>query len=494
MSLLKTTPQSKLESLTREQLIEYAKVLELNLDVVVAKNREYIKRLGYAEIQRLNIDDQLITLRHKMFGPSTERGESRRIASDAEKKKSARGQRVQLPSKKSPELIVVAQSIDFPEDHLPSCKCCKSPLSKMNQYEESEFVTVVQKTYHIVKQQREKYRCRKCHSEIKTAPAPKRLVSGGQYSTEFAVEVAVQKYAYHMPIERQVEQMKIAGLNVEHQTLIEQTHHLATCFGGIYEQIRDEVRQSRVLHADETTWRMLEGDEKNSWWLWGFFNQHHAYYEAHDTRKGEVASGVLGHDKNRYLIVDGYTGYFRPSFEAGVRIANCWAHVRRKFFDIKDQYDVETILDYINELFSIEQEAKELEDRRRLRKTKSVEVIEKIRGWMLTQAALPRSGLGRALEYLRKYWSGLMVFLEDPEVPIDNNHAERLLRGPVLGRKNFYGNHSPRGAATSAVLYTIIESCKLNHLDPNKYLMDTAKALLNGERAFTPHAYKVNVG
>lgn len=470
--------------------------MEASLKAVVAENVDLKRELGYKESEKLNIEDQLVILKNEFFGVSSEKtNSSRAIGSSESVEMNSPKKKIILPSKKNPDLFVVTQTYDFQEGESPCCSECTTSLQKMNQYEEAEYVTIIQRSYHIIRQRREKYRCTKCHSNIVTTPAPKRLVQGGQYSTEFAVDAAVQKYAYHMPIERQVEQAREHGLNVDHQTVIEQTHHLAQCLEGIYSKIKDDVCASRILYADETSWRMLEGDEKHKWWVWGFFNRHHAYYEPHDTRSGEVASAILQHSKASYLMVDGYTGYHGPSKKNDVTIANCWAHARRKFFDIQDMYDVKPILHLINSLFSIDKKASSLADLQTLRKAESSKVISEIQQWISEQTYLPRSGLGRAIEYLNKYWIGLTVFLKDAEVPLDNNHSERLLRGPVLGRKNFYGNHSPRGARTTAILYSIIESCKLNDVNPYSYILETVNNILNEKLALTPHEYaQVNVG
>ena len=120
---------------------------------------------------------------------------------------------------------------------------------------------------------------------------------------------------------------------------------------------------------------------------------------------------------------------------------------------------------------------------------KSKDKIDQIRDWLYDHHALPKSALGKAIAYTEKLWTGLTVFLEDAHVPLDNNLSERSLRGPVLGRKNYYGNHSLRGAQTSSMLYSICESCKLNNISPYTYMQYAVKMLLGGFRAFTPAKY-----
>jgi transposase len=161
------------------------------------------------------------------------------------------------------------------------------------------------------------------------------------------------------------------------------------------------------------------------------------------------------------------------------------------------------VLDLIGELFLIERElpvweaiddaqmrAQQLAHIREVRDQKSRPIMEKIRTWANAQRALPESKLGDALTYLKNQWEGLTLFLDEPRAPLSNNRAERELRGVVVGRKNHYGSKSKRGTEVAALFYTMIESAKLNGLDPKAYLRAAAEAALTGKPPLLPHQFK----
>jgi hypothetical protein len=186
-------------------------------------------------------------------------------------------------------------------------------------------------------------------------------------------------------------------------------------------------------------------------------------------------------------------------------IAGCWSHARSKFIKA-EKYEPEAceeIIDLIGKLFDVERQvpfvpaegdalAKQLGLRAELRERVSKPIVDEIYEWVATQEGkfLPRSTMGKAVSYLVNQKQPLIVHLTDPRVPIHNNLMERGLRGPVLGRKNFYGTKSQRGAEAAAVLYSIIESCKLVGTDPKKYLRYVTDRLLNGDaKVPLPHEY-----
>jgi len=179
-------------------------------------------------------------------------------------------------------------------------------------------------------------------------------------------------------------------------------------------------------------------------------------------------------------VVDGYKVYpIVAEMEGNIQIAHCWAHADRKFKDAKDPpRQVAQVRGLIAELYKIEREvegpfpgdAAAQKLRQQLRSEKSAPLIETLRETAFSFGGLRRSAFGKALKYLLAHWQGLTLFLKDPRINLDNNAAERVLRGPVVGRKNFYGNRSQRGAKTAAILYSLVETAKLNDRDPAEYL------------------------
>ena len=193
-------------------------------------------------------------------------------------------------------------------------------------------------------------------------------------------------------------------------------------------------------------------------------------------------------------LVDGYVAYESLANREGIDIvlANCWAHVRRKFVEAEQNYPgpCGEALDMIGELFAIERElpklvrltdeekAQALEVRAKVRSERSAPLVEKLRAWAVEQRGLPKGGLRKAIEYMLKLWRGLTTFLKDPRVEIHNNGTERALRGMVIGRKNHYGSRSVRGTEVAALLYTLVESAKLSGVNPEAYLIAAIKCAM----------------
>ena len=478
---------------------ELAKLQATALENLEKRYQRLLSEISRPEQENLSLKDELLIIRHRYFGKSSEK----RPSDEDVKKKSATARKAGnsndpkslLPSMRYPELPLIERRIEWEEGKEKCCTLCQSKLSKMgNQSENSEFITVIQKTYQIFRQERQKYRCTKCHGDVQTASALPRVVQGGAFSDEIAIDVAVSKYADHIPIERYVAQAERLGLSGVHpQTLIDQTHRLADFLEPVYLNLKTSIQESDYLHADETPWKMLEGDEKQNWQLWGFFDQRNAYYEARDTRGSEVSTEFLKNCKASHLVSDAYSGYGKSASKSGILNSFCNAHARRKFIEAEINYpEAKAAIELYAELYSIERDIKGLPppEKLKIRTERSIPVLDKLKNYLIHLNPLPKSSLGTARDYTLKHWDELTEFSRYGHLPIDNNLAERGLRGPVLGRKNYYGNHSKRGARTSQILYSIIESCKLCGVEPYAYLKSVVKNIHSEITPLTPAEYK----
>jgi transposase len=197
------------------------------------------------------------------------------------------------------------------------------------------------------------------------------------------------------------------------------------------------------------------------------------------------------------VVADGYAVYESLAKQSGAFVvAHCWSHARRAFLDVEENFpQVGEVLGLIGELYAIERlcttgpPGDEL--RRRLRNEKSRDIVRRIQQWAIEQRALPQSGLGKAIAYLGAMWNGLVRFLDDPGIPLDNNATERAMRGPVVGRKNHYGSRSRRGTEVAALFYSLLESAKLCGIDPKAYLRTAVIAALEGKDVPLPHEMAV---
>jgi transposase len=198
---------------------------------------------------------------------------------------------------------------------------------------------------------------------------------------------------------------------------------------------------------------------------------------------------VLG-DYAGTILCDGYSAYESLKKRSGrFELAHCWAHVRRKFVEAEPfaPEPCKQVLDLIGELYAVERGCEGDEDRAHARAEVSRGIIKRIHAWALAQRALPQSPLGKAIRYMGDLWPGLVRFIDEPRLALDNNATERALRGVVLGRKNHYGSRSERGTEVAALFYSLIESAKLAGVEPDAYLRNVARCAVRMEELPLPH-------
>jgi transposase len=238
---------------------------------------------------------------------------------------------------------------------------------------------------------------------------------------------------------------------------------------------------------------MRRGSSKR-WWVWSVVREDAVSYRLLPSRSTDAAREVLG-DYEGVVVCDGYKAYdvlSRESSDSRLRLAHCWAHVRWRFLEAEPSYsEVGEVLERIGQLYAIDAEARRasLEERlavlAALRAKESKPGIDKIRTWLMTQRALPRSALGRAMGYTSGLWPGLVRFLGDPKIPLDTNGVERALRGLAIGRRNHYGSRSERDIRVAALFYSLIESAKLAGVKPRAYLSQAARRAIRNPRTAT---------
>jgi len=344
-------------------------------------------------------------------------------------------------------------------------------------YQESSEIAVTERIYKKVTHRQAKYRLKDEFNNtdkevIITAPGPAKLKPGCKYSIDFAIATVTDKYQYHLPLERQRRKMEESGLNVSVKTLYRLCETVAEHGSVVLAKIRREILDEFcAAHLDESPWRLFD-DEKTGY-MWVMSNRMGCYFQFEPTRSGRVPQEMLrGHEGS--VVVDAYSGYNPIRKNSKIRVGHCWSHVRREFIERLDDYpsQCEEAIALIDELFAIEAQAKDFDGLRRLRKTRSRQIVDTFRNWCFE--TLPKflddEGISEAIKYTLNHWKELTLFLKDVSVPISNNEAERTIRHPVLGRKNFNGSKTINGADTAATLYTIIETCKRVSVHPADYL------------------------
>jgi transposase len=474
------------------------KMKELAAELALAKGDSTYQQMRLAALER-----QLAKLTKQVFGPSSEQRTTDADPApdddngkDKGKKKKKRGH----GPKEQPKLPVV-EVVHGLDDVDQMCPNCGGGLHEMEgQYEESDEIDVLPLRFVVKRHKRKKYACR-CGSCIETALGQDKLCAGGRYSVSFAIYVAISKYCDHLPLERQVRMMAREGLVVTSQTLWDQIEQLAWLVESVMPRLHAHVLSHSVVGADETTWELFgkKPGQGKSWYVWVLRVDTAVYYAIREGRSFKTAEALLKTFAGT-LMCDGYVAYASLSGAyPQVVLAHCWAHVRREFVEIEKSFPKQCggVLDHIRALYLTERECEEKgpegdDDRRKLRHEKSRPIVDQIVEWFYRTLpkCLPESGLHKAIGYMVHMWPGLVLFLDDPRIPLDNNGTERAARGPVVGKKNHYGSHSLRGTEVAATFYSLVESAKLNGLEPRFYLRVAAREGLRHETVPLPHEVK----
>lgn len=497
--LFEPIPVERLQLQSKEDLITFIK-LQQKVNDDLQKRVERLSALNAElEEQVLLIADQYVVYKNKFYGKSSECEPVEEKEALEDKTKTSKKVKVQLPSKRYPNAPLIERDIELQE--LPQCDCCGSKMKDTGMTEDSEYLTVIPQQYLIIRQKRHKYSCGECQGSLKTAPAPNRIVPGSSYSDEMIVDVAMSKYCDLIPVERYANMAAREGFSdLPPQSLIESTHKLADFVEPACDEVKKEILESKVLHADETPHRMLEGSDKSHWYLWGFSNSKASYFDIRDTRSGDVASDLLRYSKCEFLVSDVFSGYAKAVKDSNkenlteIKNVYCNAHARRKFKEARERFpEAQFFINQYKEIYKLESQLKEKPPDEALKlRTEMIPIFEKMKLKAIEDinSYSSKSSIAKAFSYFLKNYQGLTLFTKNTGLPIDNNPQERLLRNPVIGRKTWYGTHSERGAKTAAILFTLVESCKLNNINPRTYFKNLIQDLLNGKPPFSPAAMK----
>lgn len=488
-----------------ETLRQVAKIQDAEIRRLHEKVQALAMKLATAQGASLEeIQVQLRLLQEQLdesYRKTRSGGSERRPREDAEKEtpeeRPAKKGHGPTPQPKLP-IVEVPHVLDEPDR---ACAKCGGELSEWKgETEDSEEVDVVELQYVLKKHKRQKYRCA-CGC-VETALGPEKLIVGGRYSVDFAVHVAVEKYCYHMPLQRQATRMRRGGLFVQASALWDQVWALSLTLKEAAERLHQYILSQEVVLIDETRWPLLgaKTHETKNWFVWGLVADKAIDYTILDSRSAEAGARVL-RNFSGVAVGDGYVVYevLANAEGGGFTLANDWCHARRKFLEAEASSpdEAKLFLDDIGELFGIERElevqtsadppAVAAAIRAREREQRSKPVVARIGQRAMEVKALRESPIAKAVKYLENRWEGLTRFLHDGRIPITSNGVEAALRNPVLGRNNHFGSKSVRGTQVAAIFYSFVESAKLNGLDPAAYLKTAALAHIRGQTVPLPH-------
>ena len=450
-----------------------------------------------SEIERLKL--LIAKLQRMQFGPKSEKLarqiEQLELRLEDLQAKPAESK----PAATTPPLLigVPARPVRGPlPDHLPRqtqrhepkesvCPDCGGKLSTLGE-DVSEVLEYVPASFFVVRHVRPKFSCTKC-DHIVQAAAPSRPIERGVAGPGLLAHVLVSKYADHLPLYRQSEIYARQGIELGRSTLADWVGGTSQLLEPLIEVLRRYVTASSKLHADDTPVPVLapgNGKTKTGR-LWTYVRDDRpagdatapaVWFAYSPDRKGEHPERHLREFRGT-LQADAYAG-FNQLYENGrIQEAACWAHVRRKFYDLQQAHAspvASEALERIAALYGIEKEirGRPAEERRQIRNARARPLLESLRQWF--EATLPKlsrkSDTTAAIRYALSRWDALLRYSNDGNIEIDNNAAERALRAVALGRKNYLFAGSDRGGERAAAIYSLIGSAKLNGLDPEAYL------------------------
>ena len=315
---------------------------------------------------------------------------------------------------------------------------------------------------------------------------PKLPIEGSLATSSTLAQVIVDKYANGLPLYRQSQDYNRVGLRLSRQTLSNWIMKSSDLLDIIYNQMISKLLSYDILHADETTLQVIKENgkpakTKSYMWLYrtGRFDTPIVIYDYQASRSGTIPKKFL-ENFNGYLHVDGYSGYQSVD---NVTLVGCLAHVRRYFNDayisLGNIPDIETTatakgLSYCNKLFALDKESKTLDLNQRFifKQEKIKPVFIEFLTWVNNSIinAMPKSKYGKALKYASNQLPNVMHYLDKAELDIDNNLAERSIKPFVIGRKNWLFSNTAHGADASSRLYSIVQTCILNNINPYEYL------------------------
>lgn len=465
-----------------------------------------------AEQKSFSMEESLSVLRKKFFAKSSEKMTDRKRSRKDDDEILLHSQNLIPPVKnksikKLPEEIIIHEAtanelIEASRDYGLENPSADQWKKIENLFEESTEIEILERSYKKIIHKKQKYKLKEEFNKTEkehvfiSANGSTKLIPGSSYSVGFAVSTVVDKYLNHLPLERQCRMMDSLGLmNMKPQILYNLAKIISVYLEPVVNQIRDEILLEKVVHSDETPWP-INNSKDSDVYMWIIANNKGSFYRFEPTRSGKVVRETLK-DFSGIVVTDGYSGYyqFKDDHEKNInqnKLAMCHAHARRYFFEIKENYPIiEEYLVLYQSLFEIEKQARDFDELKSLRESKSKPVIAEMKKWLMDKypEARSESKFKSAIEYSMKNWKELTLFLETPEVPLTNNEAERTIRQAVMGRKNFYGSRSIDGADVAAIIYSVIESCKKVELDPRNYLLQTIKLCAEAKTPQTPFEF-----
>ncbi|WP_425359760.1 IS66 family transposase [Clostridium beijerinckii] len=507
-------------------ILDLENQLDEKTKLLISKMEEQIeskdKEIDNLKKELAFLKGQLLNKNRKIFGQSSEQVDSRQISlfNDAEKNSDLKieeptVEEITYTRKKSSshsgkkdnlsglDRVIIEHKLDESE---AVCDKCGNNLVVIGK-KSKEILKYKPAELYIEEHISYTYACKNCEADadkvnIISAKILNAFLYKSMASNELLAHVVSMKYQYAMPLYRMESYFSMMDVNLSRQTLSNWIISCATELKPVFNYMKEELLKRDYIHADETYLKVIEENGKDSnskrfMWLYrsGGIENPVILYDYQKTRSGSCAEEFL-EGFSGYLQTDGYDGYNKVK---NIKRLYCMAHIRRKFFEIISSLSPEALkqshalegFNYCEQLYEIEKELREqymgsddyYADRHIIRLKKSAPILKKFQEYVDNEIvdALPKSPLGKALAYAQKLLPYMRTFLTNGCLEIDNNAAERAIKPFVIGRKNWMFSKTSKGASSSALLYSIIETAKANGLVTEKYLVYLFEVLASSE-------------
>ena len=364
------------------------------------------------------------------------------------------------------------------------CPHCQEGLRPMGE-DVSERLEYVPASLHVIQEVCRKYGCPN-GCVVVTGEKPQQAIEKGLPGPGLLAHVAVSKYGDHLPLHRQEQMFGRQGVQVSRKTMCDWMGRCAELLAPLYEQMKWETLRSKVVQTDDTPVGVLDPEltRTRTGRIWTYVGDDEHPYTVYDYTPNRNRDGpeAFLEDFRGYLQADAYAGYdaLYTAADREVTEVACWAHTRRKFYEAQssDLMRSTVLLAYIRLLYDVERDAREQNldspGRLELRQARSLPILDDIEAYLKREQAnvLPKSPEGQAIAYALSNWEALVRYVQDGDLEIDNNGAERSLRGVAVGRRNWTFFGSDNGGRTAAILASFIASCKRLGVNPHTYLRD----------------------
>jgi transposase len=479
------------------QLFTENSILKADIGYWKSRHSQAVEREAALKKELQDKNARIKYLTRQLYEKKTER--SRKKSESETKKvvsgKRKRGQQSDRPAPKPRDqshLPAIEEIHDLPESE-KYCPTCGLPFIEMPDTEDSELIETQEVRGYTRKIRRKKYRpgC-KCpgNKGIITAAGPAKLIPHSRYGASVWTHVLIRKYRFQIPVARILKNLALHGLSIPPGSVGDGLKRLAALFEPVYAALEERSEQATWWQADETRWSVFETTKTKStyrWYLWVFVSAESVVHVIDPTRSARVIEEHLGRVVGGILLVDRYSAYKSYAKKhAGVILAFCWAHARRDFREAGLKYEqvhewAQEWEERINALFHLNKirvqyaEGSAAFSREDIRVREAVEDMKRIFGEERKQPRLHHTQKS-VLKSLSIHWEGLTVFVDHPQIPMDNNGSERTLRNPVVGRKNYYGSGAIWSARFTAVMFSIFETLQLWEINQLEWLSDYFRA------------------